>query len=276
MTATYSRLLLATEHTEFDVGAERVAFALAMRHRLPLAAVVPMLSNPVYEVAAPELVARAEQEIAGRIAALREAATAAGVTLDIHVRRGDQPWREIVAEAAQRESDLIVARRRGNRGFMSRLMLGEMVGNVALHAPCSVLLVPRACGVWTRRVLAGVDGGPAMADVARYAGRLAVEDALPLTIVGVAMQDTREAREAAAAVVASAEAIAAKAGAQIDSRVVEGRPRDAITQLAAEVGADLVVIGRRGEASTLKRLMLGSTTRGVVEAASYPVLIVGA
>ncbi|MEP7183588.1 MAG: universal stress protein [Betaproteobacteria bacterium] len=274
MTAQFQRLLLATEHTDFDVGAERVAFELARRHGLPLAVVVPMVSNPEYEAAAPQLVARAERDVADRVAGLRDAAKTAGIDIAVRVRRGAEPWREIVAEATARNADLIVVRRRGKRSFLSNLMLGEMVGNVVMHAPCSVLLVPRACELWSKRVLAGVDGSPGAATVAATAAAIAQGCGLPLTIVGVAVHDTAESRATAEASVDAATKIAVAAGAAVGGRVVTGRPHEGIAAVAAEVAADLVVVGRRGETSTLKRLLLGGTARGVVGLANYPVLVV--
>ena len=58
VTAPYARILLATEHTEFDSGAERVAFDLALRWGAPLAAVEPLVTNAEYEAVAPELAER--------------------------------------------------------------------------------------------------------------------------------------------------------------------------------------------------------------------------
>lgn len=49
MAPPFTRLLLASEHTDFDRGAEALAFALAQRCGLPLAAVLPVTSNPEYE-----------------------------------------------------------------------------------------------------------------------------------------------------------------------------------------------------------------------------------
>ena len=46
MAQFFARLLLATEHTEFDTGAETLALALAQRCLLPLTMVLPLLSNP--------------------------------------------------------------------------------------------------------------------------------------------------------------------------------------------------------------------------------------
>jgi hypothetical protein len=62
MTCPFSRVLLATEGTEFDVGAERVGIDLAASCGLPLLAVLPLVTNDVYESIAPECEERAEEE----------------------------------------------------------------------------------------------------------------------------------------------------------------------------------------------------------------------
>ncbi len=173
MTTPHSRLLLATEHTEFDTGAERIALELARRRGVPLAAVVPIVSNIEYESVAPGLVARMEEDVHARLVALQDEAARAGVSLDVRVRRGEEPWREIVAEATARGADLIVIRRRGKRSFLANLMIGELVGKVATSAPCDVLMVPRAAPLTGRRVLAGVDGTPVGPQVARAAAQVA-------------------------------------------------------------------------------------------------------
>jgi hypothetical protein len=273
MTSTFTRLLLATEHTDFDVGAERVAFELARRGGLPLAAVLPIVSNVEYETVAPEAVARVEADAFARITRLRGEAKAAGVELDVRVRRGHEPYREIIAEAQDRGADLIVIRRRGKQSVLANLLVGELVGRVATHAPCSALLVPRAARLWTRRVLAAVDGTPAAPGVVGTAARVAVDAGLPLTVVSVAVHDTPEERAGAEAAVAGAIAIARGLGATVDGRVVAGRAAEAIVALAAEAGADLIVAGRGGPGSH-GRLHLGGNAHRIVGLAAGAVLVV--
>lgn len=273
MTTPHSRLLLATEHTEFDTGAERIALELARRRGVPLAAVVPIVSNIEYESVAPGLVARMEEDVHARLVALQDEAARAGVPLDVRVRRGEEPWREIVAEAAVRKADLIVIRRRGKRSFLANLMIGELVGKVATSAPCDVLMVPRAAPLWTRRVLAGVDGTPVGPQVARAAAQVAVAARLPLTVATVAAHDTPAERAAADAVVAAAAAVAAAAGATVDVRVAVGRAADTIAALAAGAGADLVVVGRGGPQAH-GRLHFGSNAQRIVGLVPGAVLVV--
>ena len=273
MTIPYAHLLLATEHTEFDTGAEAVAVELARERGVPLAGVVPIVSNVEYESVASELVARVEEGVHARLVALRADAARAGVDLEVRVRRGEEPWREIVAEAQERNADLLVIRRRGKRSFLADLMVGEMVGKVATHAPCSALLVPRAARLWTRRVLAAVDASRAAPSVVQTAARVAVEAGLPLTVVSVAVHDTAEGRASADAAVAGAIAAARDLGADVVGRVVAGRAAEAIVALAAELGADLIVAGRGGP-SIHGRFHLGGNAHRIVGLAASAVLVV--
>ncbi len=273
MTIPYTHLLLATEHTEFDAGAEAVAVELARERGVPLAGVVPIVSNDEYESVASELVARVEEGVHARLVALRADAARAGVDLEVRVRRGEEPWREIVAEAKERNADLLVIRRRGKRSFLANLMVGEMVGKVATHAPCSALLVPRAARLWTRRVLAAVDATRAAPSVVQAAARVAVEAGLPLTVVSVAVHDTAEERATADAAVAGAIAAARALGADVDGRTVAGRAAEAIVALAAELNADLIVAGRGGPSSH-GRFHLGGNAHRIVGLAACAVLVV--
>ena len=98
-TAPFARLLLATEHSEFDAGAERVALALAKRCGLPLSVVMTIVGNAEFDSVAPELSARSDAAAAARLNDLRALATAQGVPLAIQVRRGPEPFREIIDAA---------------------------------------------------------------------------------------------------------------------------------------------------------------------------------
>jgi len=273
MTHPFERILLATEHTEFDSGAERVAFAMAQRCGVPLAAVLPVVSNPEYEAVAPQLAERAEHEAAARIENLRAAAKAAGVQLDVVTRRGEEPYREIVQEAAERKSDLIVIRRRGKSSFISNLLVGEMVSKVVAHAPCSVLFVPRAAQMWTHGILAAVDASISARQVASTAARIAKQCALPLTIISVASHESL--RTNAENTLVHALAVAAAAGTHASGQVLTGKPFEQILSAAKLPDADLIVVGRHGE-SNLIRTPYGGTTQKVVGLSNIPVLVVHA
>jgi nucleotide-binding universal stress UspA family protein len=271
----FSRILLVTEHSEFDVGAERVAFAMAKRCDLPLSGVLPVLSNPEFEVAAPQLAERAEKEAAEKIQAIRKLAAQAEVSLDMVARHGPERYREVVDEALRRDSDLIVLRRRGKKGFLARLLVGEMVSKIVGHAPCNVLFVPRACQMWSQGVVAAVDGFPTSAHTAEAAARVAAQCGIPLTLVSVLQHDTAESRGDAEALLQALAARATELGAKVTTVIRAGKPYEEIVAVAKQAGADLIAIGRHGD-SGLVKAMLGGTAHKVIGLSEVPVLVVHA
>lgn len=275
MSHPFERILLATEHTEFDSGAERIAFDLVKHCEIPLTAVVPVISNPEYETIAPQLAARAEQEAVAKIEDLRNAAKSAGVQIEVVARRGEEPYREIVEEARERGSDLIILRRRGKRSFLSNLLVGEMVSKVVGNAPCSVLFAPRAAQMWSHGVLAAVDNSPMASHVTRIAAKVAKQCGLPLTIVSVIAHDSPATRTAAESTLAHVAAVAASVGAQAKHSILVGKSFEQILATAKHLQSDLIVVGRHGESNVI-RAPFGGTTQKVIGLADMPVMVVRA
>jgi len=58
----------------------------------------------------------------------------------------------------------------------------------------------------------------------------------------------------------------------VDRLVVRGRPRHEIVAVAADVGADLIVLARHGS-SGIRHAFMGSTAESVLRHASCPVLV---
>lgn len=273
MSHPFAKILLATEHTEFDAGAERLAMQMAIRCGLPLAGVLPVRSNPEFEAAAPELAERAEREAAAKLDELRNHAQRAGVELAISARHGQDPYIEIVDEAKRLQSDLIVLRRRGKQGFLARLLVGEMVSKVASHAPCNVLFVPRAGKMWSQGLLAGIDNSPNAEQVTRLALSIAKQCGLQLTLLSVVSHDVDSLRGQAQKTLERMAEIASGEGVRVELRVVVGKPFEQILQTAKSLAADLVIVGRHGE-SNLLRAPFGGTTQKVLGLAEGPVLVV--
>jgi len=269
MSSIFQHLLLVTEHTEFDEGAERLAFALAKRCELPLVGVMPLLSNPEFEAAAPQLAVRADQQAAARIAMLHEQAQVQGVPLALQARRGPEPAEEIVTEARERGADLLIIRRRGKRGYLAQLLLGEMVARVVAHAPCSVLIVPRQAQMWQQRVLVAAEPADLGRRLVQLAASVAADCGLPLTVVSVA---EGPAQNAAKAFVGQEVARLRQRGLDAQGQVVQGRPHERILQTAREAGADLLVIASRG-ATPLPRAHIGGVAQKVIGLAEHPVLV---
>ena len=266
----FARPLLATEHGEFDTGAEALAFALARRRGETLAAILPVTSNPEFEMVAPQLAAKADAEAADRARALEAAAHAAGVELELQVRRGPEPYLEIVGEARERAADLIVIRRRGKRGFLANLLIGEMVTKVVAHAPCDVLIAPRGVAMWSRRVLLGVDPAEPDAGALAVAARVAAAAGVPLRIVCVAAHELQRAQADTA--VAEAMRQARASHGEVVGEVRIGRPHQALIDAAREHDADLIVVGRHGREG-LARAWIGGTAQRVIGLADGAVLV---
>ena len=270
MAPSFSRILLASEHTEFDTGAEAVALALARHGATPLSAVLPMLSNAEFETAAPQLAERADELAATRREAIQALAQAAGVPLTLRVRRGDEPFAEIVQAARELPADLIVLRRRGQRSFLANLLVGEMVGKVLAHAPCSVLLAPRGARLWRHRVLVALDPPVPDAALLDQAALLAAAHGLPLQVLCVASGE--ETRTGAQQALQAALMHARRLGGPVDGEVRVGRPYQEVLAAAQGGGADLVVLGRhRPEA--LGRAWIGGVAQKVIGLAECPVLV---
>ena len=243
MSFPFSRLLLATERTEFDAGAERLALALAGRWGVPLAAVMPLASNAEFEAVAPALAERADREAHARLERLLAQARAAGVALDVDVRHGEDLCAEIVDDARERQADLIVIRRRGRRSFLASLMVGEMVGKVIAHAPCSVLVVPRDAPLWQRRVLAAVEPDALGRRVAALATAVAAEAGAGVTALCV--QADAGGRGDVETLLEGFRREAASAGVAHSAQQVGGAPAAQILDAARREGADLIVMGAR-------------------------------
>jgi nucleotide-binding universal stress UspA family protein len=137
-----------------------------------------------------------------------------------------------------------------------------------------VLVAPRPAHLWEKHILLATDGSPYSEAAARVAGHLAKQAGLPISVVSVVTSSHSEERRKAAE-----QAVAGKVerlkglGLQVEGRVVEGRPDEAIVKAAEEAGADLIVVGSHGRTG-LKRILLGSVAERVIGNANCPVLVV--
>lgn len=271
MSGFFRRPLLATEHTKFDTGAETVALELAQRIKSPLAVVLPLQSNSEYEALMPQIAAREEHNAAFKITQLRALASAAGVELDLHLRRGEEPYREIVKEAGERGSDLIVIRRIGERSFLAKLLVGEMVRKVVAHARCPVLIVDQGSRLFGQRVLVAAEPGALGLRLVGTAASLAAQHDLPLHVVCVAPEDAQ--RQPAEAFLAKALYLSTQQGASAQTEARVGKPATEILESAKQCGADLIVIGSRGD-GRIGRAFVGGVTQKIMGLSATLVLVV--
>ena len=269
MLPIFNALLLATEHGEFDTGAERIAFALAKKFDVPLAVVLPLVSNPEYEALVPQLAAKAEQVAASKIQELQSQAQSEGLALAVRVRRGEEPYQEILEEAKFQQSNLIVIRRRGKRGFLANLLIGEMVSKVVAHSPCHVLIAPRQAAMWSHHILVAAEPTERGLELVRAALTVAQRCNLLLSIVTVV--PAQELRGKADEFMANTLREIQESGLNAQGEVRVGNPYSEILACRESKNADLIVIGKSN--NQIGRAHIGSVAQKIIGLAEFPVLV---
>jgi nucleotide-binding universal stress UspA family protein len=228
-----------------------------------------------------------------RIGALRRAAAAAGVAIDVSVQQGD-PAGVILLHARARRPDLIVVGMSGQQSTLDRLRRGSIAETVAVAATQPVLVVPAYSGKTgepaTRfnNVLVALDFNPgsnavvetalSMANASSRATLLHVTPAVPSDAAPRYMYRLMEPEYQRHLVrdawrrIAEMVPVKARTSRSVHARVVTGNVAAEISRVAAEVGADLILVGvtRRGMFGRL----FGSTAARVIRTARRPVLTI--
>jgi nucleotide-binding universal stress UspA family protein len=198
----------------------------------------------------------------------------------------------IVEEGERFGADVVILGSRG-RGPLGSLALGSVSAEVVDHAGRPVL-VARDDGP-IRRVVLGDDGSdraargrrvlaewPIFADVDVTVSCVAhvpapLHSAIAPTVLRKALADYQqsleEARRARDRACEAATAELAAAGRRVTAQPGDGDPAEVLIDVAHASGADLIVVGSRGQTG-LTRLMLGSVARNVLYGAACSVLVV--
>lgn len=268
------QILLATDGSEYSAGAQRAAIELTKRCNGELHIMSIMLTTQDLEGVGTQHMREArEKEVQDRLDKSAQAALDEGVACTTHLVYGEHPQNEIVNTAAEINADLIVLGRRGTRG-LARSMVGHATAYVAGHAPCNVLVVPRAAEIWSKRILLATDGSEYSAAAGAVALDVARQCGLPVTVVSATTPSHSAERKAEArASVERKVARLAEAGIQGTAVVAEGRPDDVVIKTAASADADLIVVGSHGRTGLL-RLVLGSISERIMGQARCPVMVV--
>lgn len=268
------QILFATDGSEYSLGAQKAAIALTKRCHGELHIMSIMLTTQDLEgVGTKHMREEREKEVQARLDRAAEAALAEGVTCTTHLVYGEHPQHEIVNTAAEIGADLIVLGRRGTRG-LARSMVGHATAYVAGHAPCNVLVVPRAAEVWHKRILLATDGSEHSAAAGEVALGVAKQCGLPVTVVSATTRSHSEERKAEAKASVDRKVAALQAaGIQSNGVIAEGRPDDVVIETTAKEDADLIVVGSHGRTG-LMRLVLGSISERIMGQAQCPVMVV--
>jgi nucleotide-binding universal stress UspA family protein len=221
-------------------------------------------------------------------------ATANTIEVDVLVDVG-QPATLIVERAARLPADLIVMGTHGTTGFQ-HLVLGSITEKVLRYATCPVLTVPPRAHARSQlpftHLLCAVDFSDASLDAVRSALSLSRESGAALTLLhvlewpwdeppppkieelpfeqGVALAEFRRYSEQSARRRLESLIPDSNRSSQVTTKLRNGKPHVQILEVAAEVGADLIVIGVHGR-NPVDVALFGSTTNQVVRMATCPV-----
>jgi hypothetical protein len=246
-------------------------------------------TNPEFDAIAPQLVEKKGKEVRMNLDAVQARAKNEGVDCNTVVRQGEDSYQYIVDEAMKNKSSMIVMGRRGRTG-LKRLMMGSVTARVIGHAPCNVLVVPRAAQLEFTNIVVATDGSKYSVAAASEAIGLAKRNGSALTVLSVvpadidtpvdvgftvnqqeliAEKEMQEAEKNARAVKEAAQ----KENVSVKALIMSGKPADAIIEIAKERRADLIVLGSHGRTG-LERLLMGSVAERVIVLATCPVLVV--
>jgi len=294
-----SRVLCPIDFSETSRHAIEQAAAIAGWYRAQLTVLhvyspvfmpVPMLPAPGDRVADSEL-----ERVRGEARAFLDASPSAGVDVDLTLAVGSAAA-QILDRAAALPADLIVMGTHGASGF-EHAMLGSVTEKVLRRATCPVLTVPPRAHVTSRlpfrRIVCAVDFSEWSSAALVLAASVAQESGASLALVHVLEWPWDEPPppvfsawpEHAAAlsefrrylVTSATNRLESIASEVADDRsvatvhVAHGKPYVQLLRVAADLDADLIVLGVHGR-NPIDLAVFGSTTNQVVRRATCPVL----
>ena len=285
------RILAATDFSALGDAAIHRAIILAAREGSELVILHAMPKPSVLEEvfgADGDLPARMRTVAGDRLAALVAAATqAAARRVRAEIVEGSA--QRALADAAESfHPDLLVIGAHG-KGVLQQFFLGGTASRIIVSAACPVLVVRREPAGDYSQALAAVDLGPRSGAVLRAAIIVAARGGITaahayqvpfeakLRYKGFSEQDyarySEPEAQAAQRNVAALLTDPDLAGLDLKIRITHGHPNPVVFDLANEMGADLIVVGKHG-GSRLEEAVMGSITRLLAYYAPEDVLIV--
>lgn len=263
------KLLLATDGSQYSEGAIDEAIHLAKNCTSMLYAVSVIEANPEYETIGAKVFEKEEAYLIAHLQSIKTMAAKEGVGCETVLHEAADPAEAIVNEASEKNADMIVIGKHGYKGLL-KLLMGEIAAKVVAHAPCKVLVVPRAAKIGYRTILVATDGS-AHSDAA-VTEALAIAKLCGSNVVALSvMHDDGELEEARANVNKVAE-LGQREGIPVEALTQGGTSYDVIIEVACGRGVDLIVVGAYGRTG-IKRLLMGSTTEKVIGNSGCAVLV---
>lgn len=264
------RLLLATDGSVYSEGAIREAISFAKKCSSKLYVVMVVESNPEYETTNMNVFEQEELEATKHLESLKMMTQNEGLNCETVLHTGEEPYQFIIYEATKKQIDMIVIGRRGRKG-LAKLLMGEVAAKVIGHAPCKVLVVPRAAVIGPKTILLATDGSGhsiAAADETINIAKRCGSSVIALSSIR-SNDETREATANVNKVIKMAQ----KEGVPAEGLTPTGRSYNVIVETASGRGVDLIVMGTPVK-TALQKIFTGSATEQVIGKAGCAVLIV--
>lgn len=264
------KLLLATDGSPYSEGAVREAISFAKRCSSSLYVVSVLETNPEYETIGSNVFEKEEAETMAYLESIKARAANEGLKCETILRESTDSSQAIVEEAAEKKVDMIVIGRRGRKGLV-KLLMGEVAAKVIGHAPCNVLVVPKAAVIGYRNILVATDGSGHSIAAAEQAIRIAKMCGSSMTVLSSIRSN--DELEAAKSNVNKVIEMAQKEEIQVEGLTPMGRSYNVIVETAGGRGIDLIVKGIPVK-TALQKIFTGSATEQVIGNSGCAVLIV--
>lgn len=264
------KLLLATDWSDYSEGAVTEAISLARKCAAELYAISVIEINPEYETFGTDVIEKEEKEVATYFESLKTKALKEGVSCRTILRESGEPYRLIVEEAEKKKVDMIIIGRHGRKG-LAKVLMGSVAAKVIGHAPCNVLVVPRAAVIEFRNILVATDGSTHGNAAASEAIGIAKRCGSHIIAVSAFLMD--DELEEAKTIVSKVIKAAQEEGVSAEGITPRGRPYNAIVETAGGRAVDLIVMSAYGKTG-LRKLLMGSSTEKVVGLAGCSVMVV--
>jgi nucleotide-binding universal stress UspA family protein len=281
----YRKILVAVDSSESGTNALHQAFKLANDEKcwITVTSVVPPYEGEIELVGVKDIRAALRKPCDEALAEVEKIAKTERMLVKTVCEEGEVHER-IVDLADAENCDVIVMGRRGLRRI-ERALIGSVTARVIGHTQRDVLVVPLGTVVGWKKIVFATDGSKHSVKAAERAIQFAKSYGGELRVISVVDVPTEFYAEAPQAVddlvrkakgyVADVKKQAEAEGVKAETFVGEAEADEAITNLAKEQNADMIIIGSHGRTG-LRRLLMGSVAEKVIGYAPCPVLVVKA
>jgi len=280
-------LVVASDGTDSSLPALEAAFELSRRTKSVVRVVAVLEATPSFSYefgaisALPDLISEAREQLLIRVRAQVVDVAGPGVDWTIEVRDGD-PASEIARVASETYARLLILGVR-HRGIVDRFLARETALRTMRWTRTPMLVVPGGFSSMPTRMLFATDFTPASV----MAARTALEIFQTISMIHVVHVSPLAAQvpphflawvplleeNAAPRFERVKTELGAPPRATVECVQLEGKPSSEILNFARSAQVDLIVTGSRG-GGFIDRLLMGSTSRGLVRGVPCAVLIV--